>query len=240
MLLKCLISDDEPLAHRLLENYCARLTSFQVVGNAYDAFETLDFLNQNQVDILFLDINMPDFSGLEMLRTLASPPFVILTTAYSEHSLEAYDLGVIDYLLKPISFERFLKATNRITQFKQVNLPSNTEIPSQNNTITDDFLMIKSGSTRHKIVINEILYVKAYGNFSKIITINQTVTAALTMKFMETTLPENQFVRVHKSYIVAIAKIEKIEKQTLFIQKTALPIGAAYKLLLEKKIKTAL
>jgi response regulator of citrate/malate metabolism len=134
MTLKCLIADDEPLAHTLLDNYISRLKTLSVVGHAYNAFEVLDFLGENDVDMLFLDINMPDLTGLEMLKTLSNPPIVILTTAYSEHSLEAFDLGVMDYLLKPIRFDRFLKAVNRVIDLKKpMHTPSviSAEMPEK-------------------------------------------------------------------------------------------------------------
>ncbi len=248
MTLKCLIADDEPLAHTLLENYIARLKTLSVVGHAYNAFEVLDFLSENPVDILFLDINMPDLTGLDMLKTLSNPPMVILTTAYSEHSLEAFELGVMDYLLKPIKFERFLKAVNRIIEIKKPTLQSaappsvfTTISPIENAEKTEkshnDFIFIKDGTTNYKINFNDLLYIQAYGNFAKIHTSSQTILASITMKHLEDDLPENIFTRVHKSYIINIQKVGKIEGNTAYIDKTAIPIGAVYKLALDKKIK---
>lgn len=251
MTLNCLIADDEPLAHTLLENYIARLKTLSVVGHAYNAFEVLDFLGENPVDILFLDINMPDLTGLDMLKTLSNPPMVILTTAYSEHSLEAFELGVMDYLLKPIKFERFLKAINRIIEIKKPTLHStatpsvstafspieNAEKTEKTEKSHNDFIFIKDGTTNYKINFNDLLYIQAYGNFAKIHTTNQTILASITMKHLEDELPQNVFTRVHKSYIVNIQKVSKIEGNTLFIDKMTIPIGAVYKLALDKKIK---
>jgi DNA-binding LytR/AlgR family response regulator len=238
MILKCLIADDEPLAHTLLTNYISRLKTLSVVGNAYNAFEVMDFLGENDVDILFLDINMPDMSGLEMLKTLSNPPMVILTTAYSEHSLEAFDLGVMDYLLKPIKFDRFLKAVNRIIDLKKSNRdPSvfSSEIAEKTEKLTPDFMFIKDGTTNYKINFNDLLYIQAYGNFAKLYLIQQTLMVSVTMKQLEKDLPEKLFTRVHKSYIVNIQKVSKIEGNFVFMDKTALPIGAVYKLILDKK-----
>ena len=246
MTLKCLIADDEPLAHTLLENYIGRLKTLSIVGHAYNAFEVLDFLGENTVDILFLDINMPDLSGLDMLKTLSNPPMIILTTAYSEHTLEAFELGVMDYLLKPIKFDRFLKAVNRIIEFKKpaFNKDSSHVPTSPNNEniekidkIQNDFIFIKDGTTNYKINFQDLLYIQAYGNFAKIFTTQQTILASITMKHLEDELPENLFTRVHKSYIINIQKVGKIEGNTAFIDKTPIPIGAVYKLALDKKIK---
>ena len=250
MTLNCLIADDEPLAHTLLQNYIERLKTLSVVGHAYNAFEVLDFLSENAVDILFLDINMPDLSGLEMLKTLSNPPMVILTTAYSEHSLEAFDLGVMDYLLKPIRFERFLKAVNRIIELKRPQKdPSVFSIENAHNTPIsthetlekvekhNDFIFIKDGTTNYKINFSDLLYIQAYGNFAKIHTTQQTILATITMKHLEDDLPEHLFTRVHKSYIVNIQKVNKIEGNTVFIGTVSVPIGAVYKMALDKKIK---
>jgi DNA-binding LytR/AlgR family response regulator len=240
MILKCLIADDEPLAHTLLTNYISRLKTLSVVGNAYNAFEVMDFLGENDVDILFLDINMPDMTGLEMLKTLSNPPMVILTTAYSEHSLEAFDLGVMDYLLKPIKFDRFLKAVNRLIDLKKSNRDpsvSATEMSEKMEKSTPDFMFIKDGTTNYKINFNDLLYIQAYGNFAKIHLLSQTLVVSMTMKQLETDLPETLFTRVHKSYIVNIQKVSKIEGNFVFIDKVVVPIGAIYKLILDKKIK---
>ena len=246
MTLKCLIADDEPLAHTLLDNYISRLKTLTVVGHAYNAFEVLDFLGENDVDMLFLDINMPDLTGLEMLKTLSNPPIVILTTAYSEHSLEAFDLGVMDYLLKPIRFDRFLKAVNRVIDLKKpTHTPSvfPTEINEKIEKTdkieknTNDFIFIKDGTTNYKINFNDLLYIKAYGNFAKIHTTQQNFVASMTMKQLEEDLPEAVFMRVHKSYIVNLQKISKIEGATVFMDKMMIPIGAVYKMGLDKKIR---
>jgi DNA-binding LytR/AlgR family response regulator len=244
MILKCLIADDEPLAHTLLENYIGRLKTLSVAGHAYNAFEVLDFLGENSVDILFLDINMPDMTGLEMLKTLSNPPIVILTTAYAEHSLEAFDLGVMDYLLKPIRFDRFLKAINRVIDLKKpqgstpsVFLSETHEKVEKTEKNHHDFIFIKDGTTNYKINFDELLYVQAYGNFAKVFTTKQTIVASTTMKHLEEELPDNQFTRVHKSFIINIQKVNKIEGNTVYINKTEIPVGAVYKLGLDKKVK---
>lgn len=238
MVLTCLIADDEPLAHQLLEHYIGRLKTLTIVGHAYNAFEVLDFLSEQTIDLLFLDIQMPDLSGLDMLRTLAQPPTVILTTAYSEHSLEAFDLGVTDYLLKPIKFERFLKAVNRVVELKKNAAPAKP-LPVQEAPppISQDFIFLKDGTAEHKVRLEDIAYVQAYGNFVKVYTDTQTIVATITMKQLETLLPESDFVRVHKSFIVQLRKLTKMEKDWVYIGTTDIPVGAVYKLLLERRLK---
>jgi DNA-binding LytR/AlgR family response regulator len=236
MVLSCLIADDEPLAHQLLEHYIGRLKTLSIAGHAYNAFEVLDFLSENKVDLLFLDIQMPDLSGLDMLKTLSQPPMVILTTAYSEHSLEAYDLGVMDYLLKPIKFERFLKAVNRVLELKREAAPIKQEAAA--TPTQQDYLFLKDGTAEHKIRVEDITYVQAYGNFVKVHTIAaQTIVATITMKQLEAALPETAFIRVHKSYIVQVEQLTRLEKESVFVGATEIPVGAMYKLLLEKRLR---
>lgn len=232
-----MIADDEPLAHQLLENYIGRLKTLYVAGHADNAFEVLEFLSEHTVDLLFLDIQMPDLSGLEMLKTLSKPPTVILTTAYSEHSLEAFDLGVTDYLLKPIRFERFLKAVNRVMEIKKNTAPTkNTSLPAH-QPARQDFVFLKDGVAEHKVRFEDILYAQAYGNFVKIHTEAKTIVATITMKQLETLLPEADFVRVHKSFIVQVQKLTKIERDIIYVGATGIPLGAVYKLLMEKRLR---
>lgn len=234
MQLSCLIADDEPLSHQLLENYIGRLKTLSIAGHAYNAFEVLEFLSERRVDLLFLDIQMPGLSGLEMLKTLSQPPLVIFTTAFSEYSLEAFDLGVTDYLLKPIKFERFLKAVNRVMDLKKGAMPSATQpAPAPN----PEYLFLKDGQTEYRVMLEDILYVQAYGNFAKVYTSNQTIVATATMKQLEAMLPEKDFVRVHKSYIVQVQKLDRIEKEQVFVGTVGIPVGAVYRLFLEKRVR---
>lgn len=236
MVLRCLIADDEPLAHQLLQHYIDRLKTLSVAGHAYNAFEVLDFLSDHRVDILFLDIQMPDLSGLDMLKTISNPPTVILTTAYSEHSLEAFDLGVTDYLLKPIKFERFLKAVNRVIELRKNTAPAASN-PAP-HADRPDFLLLKDGTSEHKVRLADITYIQAYGNFAKIHTETKTIVATITMKQLEAMLPESDFARVHKSFIVQVSKIVKIEKEIVHVGTAEIPVGMVYKLLLEKHLRS--
>jgi two-component system, LytTR family, response regulator len=214
----CLIVDDEPLAHKVLENYIAKLDYLSLAGNAYTAFEALNFLQTNAVDILFLDIEMPELTGLDMLKTLTQPPAVILTTAYSEFALEGYDLGVTDYLLKPIRFERFAKAVQRIAQMA-ATLPQ---------TGYSDFF-VKIDGAQHRIAVDKLLYVEACGNFVKLHFADRQLLTAETMAGMETRLTGGQFVRVHRSFMVNVTKVTKVDGNIIYIEKQEIPIGASYK-----------
>lgn len=230
MILKCLIVDDEPLAHQLLENYIDKLSFLEKTGNAYNAVEALNLIRNQEPDLVFLDINMPELSGLEMLKTVNLKPKIILTTAYSNHAIDAFDLGVSDYLLKPISFERFLKSVNRVYDLlTEKTQRIETQTKPNSIYIKDDYQNIK-------IHFENILYLMAFGNFVKVITANKTYLSATTMKNMEQDLPENLFIRVHKSYIVNKEKIDKTEANFIYIAQEKIPIGNNYKLQVKKII----
>lgn len=235
MILQCLIADDEPIAHTVLESHIAKLKSLAVAGNCYNAFEVIDFLGSHPVDILFLDIHMPELNGLQLLNNLEKKPLVILTTAYSEHALEAFELGVIDYLMKPIRFERFLKSINRVMELKkEVDLSVTAPSKMVSNKAV---IALKDGGTTHQIQTADILHAEASGNFVKVFTAKQKIMAAITMKQLEEQLPSTDFVRVHKSFIVNIHAIHTITGNTLQIATTEIPIGQLYKLHLERRLK---
>lgn len=242
MKLKCLLVDDEPLAHKVIQNYVTRLNTLEVVGSCYNAIEAINFLHENEVDLMFLDIQMPELNGLEMLKTIANPPKIILTTAYTEFALESYEFGIVDYLLKPIAFPRFLKAVNRVindTPEPQKTAPSSPVHPQEasNDEHTKNYLFLKENHVTHKVFLDQILFIQAYGNYLKFFTQEKMIMVADTMKNITAQLPENDFVRVHKSYIVALNKIDQIEGNQIKINTHALPIGNKYRLMFEQKFK---
>lgn len=233
----CLIVDDEPLAHKILENYIGKLDNLMVAHNCYSAIETINYLHQHTVDILFLDINMPELTGLEMLQTLENAPAVILTTAYSEFALEGYEFGVIDYLLKPIRFNRFLKAVNRF--FANQPSSSSTEKPASSLAIAATLptsFFVKVDGVQHKVAVAAIQYVEAYGNFVKIHLPTKQLLTAATMTSMLEKLHPHGFLRIHKSFIASSQKIEKVEGNRVLIAGQKIPIGAAYKQMVLAKI----
>jgi DNA-binding LytR/AlgR family response regulator len=226
-----IIIDDEPIAHRIIENYCANLPHLKKVGNCYNAFEAMQLLNEQQVDLLFLDINMPELTGFDLLKTLSNPPKIIVTTAYEEYAIEGYELNISDYLLKPFSLERFMKAVNKtfLTESKQI---IKKEIIDSNNLEHNFF--IKGDKKHHQINTNDILYIEAYGNYTKVFFKNEVIVCHEKISHYETLLPSPNFLRVHKSFIVAKNKIKLIEGNQIWIEDYKIPIGRIYKTVVNK------
>ena len=245
MKLKCLLVDDEPLAHKIIQNYIGRLNTLEVAGNCYNAIEAINFLYEHEVDLMFLDIQMPELNGLEMLKALPNPPRVILTTAYSEFALESYEFGIVDYLLKPIAFPRFLKAVNRVIEDiplskKTVNTDSRQTLENREETAPENqknFLFLKENQITHKVFFSDILFIQAYGNYLKFFTEEKMIMVADTMKNITIQLSDSQFVRVHKSFIVSLTKIDQIEGNQINIASHSVPVGNKYRLVFEQRFK---
>ena len=232
MNIKCLIVDDEELAIKVLEKYIATFPTLDLAGTCDNAMEAIAFLHNHEVDILFLDINMPELSGLDMLKTLSNPPKVILTTAYSEYALESYEYGVVDYLLKPIKLERFIKAVNKVVEMIQVKSTNTQEEKTVNKT-----LFVKEDNTSYQVNYNDILYVEAYGNYLKIHTANKTYVTRETMQNIENELTGSFFIRVHKSFIGNVYLIDEITGNVIYLSGNEIPIGSSYKNELLKHLK---
>ncbi len=226
MKIKCIVVDDEPLAQRVLEKYISSLSSLELLKKCNNALEAMSFLHQNKVDLMFLDIKMPELTGIEFLKTLTHPPQIIITTAYSEYALQGYEYSVTDYLLKPFSFERFLKAVNKVTNRKV----ENNSTLSANREIADDFIFLKADKIDYKILFSEIKYIEGCGNYIKVFTNNKMLMVAETLTTIEKNLPTELFVRTHKSYIVSIKKIDQIEGNIIRIGTSVIPIGNYYRM----------
>ncbi|NIJ46409.1 DNA-binding LytR/AlgR family response regulator [Wenyingzhuangia heitensis] len=228
-MIKCIIVDDEPAAHYVLTDYINKSSSLTLVHQLYNGTNTIAYLENNSVDLMFLDIDMPDITGLELLQKVDNPPKTILTTAYSEFALKAYDHGVIDYLLKPIFYPRFLKAIEHLNQ-KSKGLLSET-VPKH-----PEFINLKIGSDFVDIPLSDILFLQSYGNYVKVYTMKRIYVATTTTSELERTLPSELFVRTHKSYIIAVQKVCKIDKDVIQIKKETIPIGITYKRNLFEKL----
>lgn len=226
---KCIIVDDEPAAHYVLANYIKQNPQLELVYQCYNGIEAMDYLRENKVDLMFLDINMPEISGMELLKIIPNHPKTILTTAYSEFALESYDYGVIDYLLKPIYFPRFLKAVERFFSIEIVKTEPEEAVVNSISVKIDGYLI--------DIELDQLLYAQSFGNYVKLHTVKKTYLASITTSELEKCLPEKNFIRIHKSYIVAIDKIDDADKDFVFIKKEKLPIGITYRRELMDRLK---
>jgi len=227
-MIKYIIVDDEPLAHELIEEFCNILPHLELQQNCYNALEAMEFLNSNQTDIMFLDLNMPKLKGFDFLKTLSQAPKVIVTTAYKEFALEGYELNIVDYLLKPFSFERLVKAINKATNSENKTVEKLAVIPKRNR------FFLKGDKKYHQIVTQEILFIEAYGNYTKLFMEEEMIIGHQKISSFEKLLPDSDFLRVHKSFIVSGAKIKLIEGNRITIAKHQVPVGQLYKHNLKK------
>ena len=221
-----IIIDDEPIAHRIIEGYCGHLPHLEKKGNCYNAFEAMQLLNEQQVDLIFLDLNMPKLSGFEFLKTLAQPPKIIVTTAYKEFALEGYELNISDYLLKPFSFDRLLKAINKAFSETNSAAPTIKAPPNQSTSIR---FFIKGDKKYHQIHSEDIHYIEAYGNYTKLHLQEEMIISHEKISTLEELLPKDRFLRVHKSFIIATAQIDVIEGNRIHIGTHKIPIGQTYR-----------
>ncbi|MCF8272702.1 MAG: LytTR family DNA-binding domain-containing protein [Flavobacteriaceae bacterium] len=220
-----LIIDDEPIAHDIIKGYCDLLPNMKLAEQCYDAIEALDYLRSNKVDLIFLDLNMPKLKGFDFLKTLPNSPKVIVTTAYKEYALAGYELNIIDYLLKPFSFERFLKAINKATHLKS----DSSQLKATNNG-EDQYVFLYSDKKHVQVKLNDILFVEAAGNYCKVVLIeNQILIREKISDVLEMLSPE-KFIQIHKSYIVSKENIEAVEGNRIQIKGHQIPIGKLYKM----------
>ena len=224
-MIQYLIIDDEPIAHRIIEKYCDDLPHLQKKGNCYNAFEAMQFLNEQAVDLIFLDINMPKLSGFDFLKTLSNSPIIIVTTAYKEFALEGYELNISDYLLKPFSFERFVKAINKTIDNKK-NI---TKTPSKTKQESSSSFFLKGDKKHHQVHFDDLLFIEAYGHYCKVYLKDEMIVSHQKISSFENLLPRDSFIRTHKSFIVSKTKINQIEGNRIIIEKHKVPIGQTYK-----------
>jgi len=223
-LIKCIIVEDEVLAQDVIKSHLQKVDRFKLVGVYRNALEARAALDNEDIDLIFLDIQLPGMTGLAFLRSLTNPPLVVLTTAYPEHALESYEFNVIDYLLKPISFERFSKTVEKILDGKIFSFGTK-ETPG----ITREHLFIKSNSKFFRVSFPDIKYIEGMKDYLKIHTTTYTIVTHQTMSEMENILPPSQFIRVHKSYIVAFGHIKSVFGNSVELENAVIPIGLNYK-----------
>lgn len=225
---KCLIVDDEPLARELIRGHVQKLENFEVVAECSDAMKALNVLREKQVDLIFMDIQLPQITGIEFLKTLKHAPKVIITTAYREYALEGFELDVVDYLLKPITFERFLKSVNKYYQMNQEDIqvvPGN----SADKSVDEAFIYVKENKKVVKVYLSEIKYIEGLSEYVQVYTDKRKIITKTSMSQMEEKLPAENFLRIHKSFIISVNKIEAFTANTIEVQGKELPIGRSFK-----------
>jgi len=220
MKLRCMVVDDEPVARQGMIEYIRETDFLQLQAEASNALEAFELLGKGDIDLILLDIQMPGMNGLELLRKLKNPPMVIITTAFSEFALEGFELDVMDYLVKPIPYQRFLKAVTKALDFKKLKLKEIESIPEDVN-----FMFVKSNGKFERVFFDDILLVEAMQNYVVIHVNNQKLVVYMTMTGMEAQLPVSVFMRVHKSYIVPIAKVQAIQNHELTIDRFKVPVS---------------
>ena len=223
--MKCMIVDDEPLAIDVLENHLQRMPNVELVAKCNNALEAAQTLKLKDVDLLFLDIQMPEITGIEFLKSIENPPLVIFTTAYSEYALEGFELDAIDYLLKPISFDRFQKAVQKAEEYFSLKHGGDIEKPE----LESEQIFVKANQKLIKINYNEIQYIEAFADYVKIYIPEKRIVTLQTMKKMEAKLPEDRFCRVHRSYIVGLKHVSAYSSSEVEVNGVKLPIGKNYK-----------
>ena len=229
--MKCIIIDDEPFAIDLLKTYVEKTDSLELAGTFSNPIKAHSFLMKSNIDLIFLDINMPELTGIQLIKSLSHCPLIIFTTAYAEYGVESYEYNAVDYLLKPIRYDRFLKAVNKASEMILTFITGNRDSTgiSGNPVSEERFINIKSGSKVHRVGVSSLMYVEASGNYMMFHTGKEKILSLMTMKDAIDLLPKEQFVRIHKSFIISIAAIEIIERSQITVKGTKLPVGAIYR-----------
>ena len=230
-MIRCLVVDDEPLALNILEDYISKLPFLTLVKSTTNPIEALSLVQNGSVDLVFLDVQMPELTGIQFLKIANGKAKVILTTAYSQYALEGYELDVVDYLLKPIAFDRFYKSVQKVQALiTPLTIPAAAvkEEASQQD-ILSDFIFVKTEHKIQKVYLHDILFIEGLKDYISIFTATERIITLQIMKKMEEALPEKHFIRVHKSYIVALNKIDSIERNRIWIGDKIIPVGDTYR-----------
>lgn len=223
--IRCLIVDDEPPAREIIRRYIQEVPTLELAGECANALQAFALLQQQQVDLLFLDIRMPQINGNDFLKTLKNPPKVIFTTAYTEYALEGYELDVVDYLMKPIPFDRFLKAVNKA--YQQAIVKHDVSAPAEEKN--ESFVYFRADRKMVKVMLHDIRYIESMKDYVKVFTKDSTIITKQSISSVEEMLPEREFVRVHRSYIVSLKHIKTFTSELIEIDKAEIPIGKLYR-----------
>ncbi|MGE5798273.1 MAG: LytR/AlgR family response regulator transcription factor [Ignavibacteria bacterium] len=226
--IKCIIIENEPLAVKVLSDYISQVPFLRLQGTFKDAILATDYLRDNRTDLIFLDIHLPKLKGMAFLKTLANPPAVIITTAYHQYAVEGFNLNVTDYLLKPIEFERFLTAVTKVKTAQREK-----QIPNEIEEIKD-FLFLNVQKKKVKILFSEIVYIESQREYIKIVTTKKVYISKMSTHEIETLLPSNLFLRIHRSFIISVSKIESYTAETVEVNGITIPIGRGYRNILER------
>lgn len=233
---KCIIVEDEPIAISVVESHLQNFPDIEITAKCSNAIKAFEVLQKQKIDLMFLDINMPKLSGLDFLKTLTNPPRVIITTAYREYALDGYEFNVVDYLLKPISLERFMKAINKYSELKKSGAPYE-KMHVNSIEKTGSYIYVKSDRKNIKIDLSEILFLESMKDYVVVHTRNKKIITKQLISAFEKTLPQTMFVRIHRSYIVSISKITAVTKTSIEIGKKELPVSRNYKNEVAKVLK---
>jgi DNA-binding LytR/AlgR family response regulator len=227
--MNCIAIDDEPLALDIISEFCSKITHVELTGTFTNPFDAIKLLNCKEIDLIFLDIHMPQISGLEFLKLLYNPPLVIFTTAYKEHAFQGFENDAVDFLIKPFSFDRFIKSVNKAIQL--IKLKNQPDIVKEDRLrISSRFLMVKVEYSTIRVNLDDILYIEGLKDYVKIYSGGKPILTKTTMKNIIDKLPSDRFFRVHKSYIVAVDKIKMIENSRIIIDNQHIPIGELFRM----------
>ena len=212
--------DDEPIALEIIRSHASKVPFIELSATFTNAFEAITYLQNNKIDLIFLDIKMPDISGIDFLKSLSNPPMIIFTTAYTEHAVQSFELDAVDYLLKPFSLSRFLKACNKSHELYNLR---NNKVEAKS-----DYIFVKDGYEQVKVDLSDILYVEASGNYTQIQLKDKLISSRITINDLADLLPKNNFIRCHRAFIISKDKVSKFDRNQIWIDDKIIPIGATY------------
>jgi len=234
--IKCLIVDDEPPARQVLRHYVQQAPCLELAGECSNALQALDFLQRNQVDLMFLDINMPQLKGTELLKVLSNAPKTIFITAHADYAIESYELDAVDYLLKPVQFDRFLKAVNKLFRQHNVHLVA-SDAPVERKNAAEPYIYLRSDRKMVKVLLNDIFYIESMKDYVKVFTASGVIITRQSIVAMNAMLPDDTFIRIHRSFIVNTAKITSYTGEIISVQHTEIPIGKLFRQTVMKQLE---